>query len=183
MTALVTAFGAKGPLLPRTGVIVGGTWMLSEFLHEVSTLGAGDLVIAVPFVDQTSVELSTSWGAMSHSEINVTLVTGPGDAARAWSELQRYPWKSVLICQNRDLHAKVYSFTSQDGRALCLIGSHNLTKRGLQNNFEAGVLLVAGARSSSIQSTIHACAQQVTELAQRSRVFCDTTKWPATMNQ
>ena len=179
MTALLTAFGASDPLLPRPGVIVGGTWMLNEFLNETASFGGGDLVVAVPFVQRLGVGISTAWSEMAHSDINVTLVTGPADASRAWSELQQYPWKSVLVCQNRNLHAKLYSFMSNDGRGLCLIGSHNLTSRGLQENFEAGVLLVADRTSPVLQSTVRSCAQQVTELARRSRVLCDTTKWPA----
>ena len=152
--------------------------MLHEFLCGVANNSNGRLAIAVPYVDKGVAKSSGAWSEMKHQEIDLVLVTGGADAEKAWTELRDYPWRSILICQSRALHAKLYSFVSGNGHGSCLIGSHNLTIPGLRRNFEAGVLLRSNSADREMQDVVLACQQQVLDLAAQGKVFIDTTKWP-----
>jgi len=174
----VAAFNGKSELIPRNGIIVGGTWMLGEFLRDAAEAAGGQMAVAVPFVDEGIVELSLAWSELNHASIDLVLVTGDSGAPKAWREVRRYPWRSVLICQNRNLHAKLYLLISSDGHGSCLIGSHNLTSGGFKSNLEAGVLLRSGPSLTEIHMAVLACHQQVLDLAAKSKVFVDTTEWP-----
>jgi phosphatidylserine/phosphatidylglycerophosphate/cardiolipin synthase-like enzyme len=164
--------------MPTTGVIVGGSWMLEQFFQDVVTLKGGLLAIAVPFIDEGIAELATCWEAMSHKEIDLVLVTGIAGSRYAWNGLRQYPWRSLLICRNRNLHAKVYSFLSGRHYGTCLIGSHNLTSRALNANLEAGVLLRLQPNTPDMQAPVLACQEYVLDLAKKSKAFVDTTSWP-----
>ncbi len=174
----VATFTVSGPLTPTTGVIVGGSWMLDQFFRDVAGLNGGQLVMAVPFIDAGISELATSWEEMHHEQIDVVLVTGVAGSQSAWKELKQYPWRSLLICQNRTLHAKIYSFLSDELFGTCLVGSHNLTSRALNANLEAGVLLRTDPCTPEVQAAVTACHEHVLSLAEKSKIFIDTNAWP-----
>jgi PLD-like domain len=160
-------------------LIVGGTWLLPEFLQLVASEREGRLSLAVPFVEQGIAGATSAWGEMHHNEIDLLVVTsGLTDAHTAWSEFGHFSWRSLLICQCQKLHSKVYSFLSEEGSSVCLIGSHNLTRSGMKGNLEAGVLLRAtGSGAGAFQSIVD-CNDYVSRLAKAGQVVIDRRQWP-----
>jgi phosphatidylserine/phosphatidylglycerophosphate/cardiolipin synthase-like enzyme len=115
---------------------------------------------------------------MLHARIDLRVITkGRRDAINAWSVLGVFPWRSAEIWQRRTLHAKIYSFTFR-GCGLALVGSHNLTRRGLALNIEAGVLFKALTPGCELTDTVFASQEHVNRLVQHSRIFIDTKCWP-----
>lgn len=173
----VANFSLCGPLIPQSGVIVGGSWMLEQFFRDVVGLDGGRLVMAVPFVDGGIAELALRWEEMPHDRVDLVLVTGTSASRTAWYQLKRYRWRSLMICQNRNLHAKLYTFLSDMGFGRCLIGSHNLTSRALKVNLEAGVLLRSGPGNAELQDAVIACHEYILDLSKHSKILVDSTNW------
>jgi hypothetical protein len=167
-------------LVPHPPIIIGGTWLLREFLHMVAAEDGGLLSIAVPFIEEGLASDTSTWAQMNHSRIDVVIVAKRlEDSSKAWSDLSKFPWRSVMICHSANLHAKVYAFVSGNHLATCLVGSHNLTPSGLRTNVEAGVLFRSGDSDSVVFKSVVACHEYVTRLMHCSKVLIDTRKWPA----
>ncbi len=161
-------------------VIVGGTWLLEEFVGYVANRREGGrLSIATPFVGRGIAERVCAWRDIEHGKVELSLVTSTvEDAETAWSELGQFHWRSAIIVVKPRLHAKVYSFVSSSGDGACLIGSHNLTENGAVRNFEAGVLFEARGAREMVQ-IILACEDQVEQLIRTSSTrFVDTLALP-----
>ncbi len=168
-----------GPVSHPT-IIIGGTWLLREFIDVVAAGHGGQLSIAVPFIEDGLASDKSAWAEMDHSRIDLVIVTQrPTDVWKAWSGLREFPWRSCLICQCENLHAKVYAFVSNSHLAICLVGSHNLTPSGLIINLEAGVLFRSENLYSEVFTNVVACHEYVIRLAQSSKVIIDTKQWPA----
>ena len=165
-------------LVPYPAIIIGGTWLLREFLHVVAGNG-GQLSIAVPFIEDRLASDRWPWAEMDHSHIDLVIVTQRAtDGWKAWSELRDFPWRSSLICRCENLHAKVYAFVSNNRLATCLVGSHNLTPSGLTINLEVGVLFRSENVASEVFKNVVECREYVIRLAQSSNVLIDTRQWP-----
>lgn len=168
----------QGILLPQRAVVIGGTPLLEEFLQLAAQHGSGDLSLCAPFIDRKFLDASSAWELMNHSGINLRIVTGHRmDATNAWSALRVFPWQSAEVWQCRNLHAKVYSFIFRES-GLALVGSHNLTRRGLSANIEAGVLLQALGPGSELLSSVFACQEHVNSLKKHCKILIDTKRWP-----
>jgi phosphatidylserine/phosphatidylglycerophosphate/cardiolipin synthase-like enzyme len=169
---------ASAVLLPQDTVVIGGTSLLEEFFQIVAQQDDGELAICTAFIDEAFTGTSPAWAAMSHTHIDLRIVTrGRRDAANAWSALRGFPWRSAEIWQCQNLHAKVYSFISHE-RGIALVGSHNLTRQGLVVNIEAGVLFKVLVPNSQFITAVLACQEHVNRLVQHSRIFVDTKRWP-----
>jgi len=167
-------------LVPHLPIIIGGTWLLREFLHAVAAEDGGLLSIAVPFIEEGLASDTSAWAQMNHSRIDVLIVAKtPEDGSKAWSDLSKFPWRSVLICHFENLHAKVYAFVSGNHLATCLVGSHNLTTSGIKTNVEAGVLFRSDDSDSEVFKNVVACHEYITCLMYRGNVLIDTRPWPA----
>lgn len=167
-----------GVLLSQNAVIVGGTSLLEEFFQIVAVQLAGQLAICTPFIDEAFAGTSSAWARMSHAQIDLRIVTRRHrDASNAWSALRIFPWRSLDIWQCRNLHAKVYSFVAPQC-GVALVGSHNLTRRGLAVNIEAGVLFKALTPDSGLRGTVSECREHINNLVRHSRIFVDTKRWP-----
>jgi phosphatidylserine/phosphatidylglycerophosphate/cardiolipin synthase-like enzyme len=165
-------------LLPQDSVIVGGTCLLEELFQMVAMQAGGELTICTPFIDEAFTGSSSAWSEMRHAHTDLRIITrARKDATNAWFALRSFPWKSAEIWQCRNLHAKIYAYTSR-GCRLALVGSHNLTRQGLGLNIEAGVLFKALAVESELNNTILACQEYVNCLVRHSRIFIDTKHWP-----
>jgi len=178
----ITCFDQASPisLVPYPAIIIGGTWLLREFLHVVAAGNGGQLSIAVPFIEDGPASDRSVWAEMDHSHIDLMIVTQRAtDGWKAWSDLREFPWRSSLICRCENLHAKVYAFVSNNRLATCLVGSHNLTPSGLTINLEAGVLFRSENFNSEVFKNVVACREYVIRLAQSSKVLIDTRQWPA----
>ena len=153
-------------LVEDISIVVGGTGLLLEFLAQVcSSRTGGALSIAVPFVGNDITVGMKAWEVIPHAKVDFLIVTRHRrDAQIARSQFRLFPWRSLLICYNRVLHAKVYSFIATKGVRSCLIGSHNLSMSGAHINEEAGVLL-RGNPDDAVDDAIRHCAERIGTLA------------------
>lgn len=171
-------YGTARGLAPQHAFVFGGTALLEEFLQIVAQQSGGELTLCTPFIEETFVVDASALAEMKHDRIDVRIVTRRRtDAVNAWSALQVYSWRSVIIWQCPNLHAKVYSFVVRD-IGLALVGSHNLTRQGLGGNIEAGVLFKALVPGSELTNVVFACQEYVTCLTQKSKIFVDSSGWP-----
>lgn len=170
-------------IVPDTAIIVGGTILLSEFLAiPSSTTTGGQLSIAVPFVHEDVLDSCSVWARMPHASIDLVLVTCRSvDARRAVEAISAFAWRSLVVRFRRRLHAKMYCFLAPSGGGACLIGSHNLTGGGTQQNHEAGVLFVARS-GAVIGEIVRACHERIARLNDASEKAIDTNHWPARLN-
>ncbi len=172
----------RGPL-PRTVahpvIVLGGTGLLREFLLFAATITEpGDLAIAAPFVRRGIASELRAWEAIAHDSMDLRLVTqNENDAAVALGELNRFPWRSLLIGAYPRLHAKLYYVSRARGGGACPVGSHNLTPSGALVNDEAGVLFVGG-RNPEIERIVVACRDHIIGLSTRGNVVMDTLRLP-----
>jgi hypothetical protein len=166
-------------LMPDPGVIVGGTSLLAHAVASATGIGTGgEIVVAAPWLSEGVTDRMPSWRDLSHSGIDVLVVTrSKAEARRALAELGKFPWKSLRIQVKRRLHAKLYAFLNKAGGGVCLFGSHNLTTAGSTTNDEAGVMFV-GTRDASVGVVIRACRDHIVELASQGETFHDTMHWP-----
>src|SRR5690606_23297916 len=85
--------------------------------------------------------------------------------------IAQFPWRSVRVSTQRNLHAKLYAFQGPDQRGgVCLVGSHNLTPAACSANREAGVLFI-GRTSPDIQRMVEAVRSYILEETPADRAF------------
>ena len=165
-------------VLPDPAIVFGGTRLLCEFVHAAATFPGGSLAIAVPFVRQGVADEGLLWDALPHGAIDVTVVTaGRRDAEAMVEEIGGLPWKSLLVRVRSRLHTKLYALLAPDGGGVCLVGSHNLTRRGAGRNHEAGTLFVS-RRDQAVAGVVRACHEHVAALARGGMTFHDSLRWP-----
>jgi hypothetical protein len=179
--ALVSWF-AEAPLpgiVPDPAIVLGGTSLLREFMRFVASVPAGGrLSIAAPYVGGGIVSTIRAWESMPHELIDVFAVTHrPADAEMAWGEIGALPWHSLVIRVYPRLHAKMYAFLAPTDGGACLVGSHNLSRRGAERNDEAGALMLS-RHDPDILRLIQACDDRVRWLAAKGEPFMDTLCWP-----
>jgi hypothetical protein len=165
-------------VLPDPVIVFGGTRLLAEFVHAAATFSGGALAIAVPFARHGVAGECLLWDALFHRDIDLTVITaGNRDAQAVVDELGVYPWKSLLVRVRSRLHTKLYARLAPDGGGVCLVGSHNLTRRGARGNHESGTLFVS-RRDQAVGGIVRACHDHIAILARGATTFHDTLGWP-----
>jgi phosphatidylserine/phosphatidylglycerophosphate/cardiolipin synthase-like enzyme len=151
-------------LLPNPAVVFGGTRLLPSFIELVAASKGGELVIASPYFAAPSRRFEQVWGLMPHRDIDLILkVRNAPEAKRAARFIARFPWRSIRLSMQANLHAKLYTFLDRDRRGgICLVGSHNLTPAACATNREAGVLFL-GSASPAILRVIEAARSHILE--------------------
>jgi len=151
-------------LLPDPAVVFGGTRLLPSFLEFVASSNGGELLVASPYFEAPSRRFEDVWSLMPHREIDLFLkVRTTPDARRAARFIAQFPWRSIRISTQTNLHAKLYAFRGADQPGgICLVGSHNLTPAACSANREAGVLFI-GTTSPDIQRMVEAVCSYILE--------------------
>ena len=166
------------PQLSSSALVIGGTNLMHGFMDSLAAQGEpGDFAIAVPFVDSDVIDSCPAWGRLNHSAIELSVVVRRrSDANAALRLLSPLPWRSLRISRLRSLHSKVFTFTGDSGSAFGLIGSHNLTRGGVSDNHETGVMIRA-LTPSGTSSAILDLHLKTKCLMRRAISVFDSTKW------
>jgi hypothetical protein len=165
-------------VMPDPAIVFGGTRLLAEFVHAAATFPGGSLAIAVPFIRHGVAGEYLPWDSLRHRDTDVTVVTTARRDARALvEEIGGFPWRSLLVRVRSRVHTKLYALLASDGGGACLVGSHNLTRRGACGNHEAGTLFFTRG-DLAVASVVWACHEHVAFLARGATTFHDTLRWP-----
>lgn len=166
--------------IPSAGILVGGTWLLDEFFSAVMSAEDGGLLsIAAPFVGEGIARDVSAWKMMEHGRIDLTIVTqGRNDARTAWREAGDLAWRSAAVSILPRLHAKLYVFLRTSGGGCCLVGSHNLSHRGMAANLEAGVLFSAGNKDCEFAECIRDCHDHIMALQRKGSLVASDQMGP-----
>lgn len=173
MTALpaITWFNRATPVsaIGASSVVIGGTHLLDEFMRMLQEYSeCFHLTIVTPFIDQESVTFLRQILDSKRHLVSLDVLTAPSMAtAASMTTLISAGWKTCRVAARRGLHSKIYLARGRGGRAVALLGSHNLTSAGREANFEAGVLL---------HGNDPGVAQVVTELEEAIGVLRDRAK-------
>ena len=167
------------PVIPDPCVIVGGTRLVEEFFGQINERPQdGHLALSVPFINPKLVNELGTLQSLSHRRITCTIVTAASPTSEeACRRLLRLPWKSLEVFRSGTLHAKVYAFAGQDGLAVALIGSHNLTFSGTRRNAEVGVLIVSRTRTQ-ISDATERSIEYIKRTGRQGTLLHDSGAWP-----
>lgn len=169
------------PLIIDDGVlVVGGTSLLREFVSFAGEpSGRRSLAIAVPFLGSGVLSALSGWSAMDPQNVDFRLVLRRrADAEVAIEQFSSLPWRSLQIGFAPRLHSKMYALVNEGGAGAALIGSHNLSRQGLDENYEAGVLMIDRG-GGALRTTVSDIHHQICRLLRKTRLLLDTTRWPA----
>lgn len=155
-------------------IVVGGTGLLEEFIALASAqVGQRDLILASPFLDDTSIHALGRQFANRCVATTVHLLTTPSATSmRSASALGDYPWRNWEVRGYRHLHAKIYASVPARGAPVVLIGSHNFTCAGRMTNWEAGVLMIA--RTPEMQFVVDGILAHAHDLRLKSELIHDS---------
>jgi phosphatidylserine/phosphatidylglycerophosphate/cardiolipin synthase-like enzyme len=135
-------------------------------------------MITSPFVGDGSLGEFSCMEELKHDRIDVWIVTRTeANAINAFKGLRRFRWRSLLVGRYPRLHSKLFTFSSRSGYAITLVGSHNLTRSGMQGNYEAGMLLLTTSGGREIENQTDCCQDLIFEMLRHGKIVFDSAKW------
>jgi len=158
------------------GIFFGGTNLLPLFISRLSRVGDAEVRFLAPYFNDELI--SSTFGVFSglpHERFSLSVVTRDIESAsRVRNRLSAMPWRHLHVAWHRQLHGKLYLIRTASRTFTALIGSHNMTRRGMQSNLELGVLLTG--RDGVLSEVFQRCELEALRLQREARAVVEPTQ-------